>query len=65
MKKHKYFSVSIELTSPKENMTDLLNLFAEMGFASGMSSKDVERMAKTIIQEKYFQTIVSLGQHEI
>lgn len=56
--KLKYRSVTIRLSTPKENISDLLNLVAQMGFVAGFTTYELLENARVIFEEQYTQSIL-------
>jgi len=52
-------TVSVKLTNPEENMTDLLHLFVHMGFVAKMSEQELIDNCKRAAEDQYFQAIVT------
>ena len=53
----KYGTVTVVLTEPGENLTDLANAYAQMGFVAKITEGELIEQIKNIIQDQYFQSI--------
>jgi len=52
-------TVTVRLTSPDENLTDLANTFAHMGFVAKMTEYELMQNIKHVIEEQYLQSILN------
>jgi len=52
-------TVTVSMTTPDENLTDLINMFANMGFVAGFTAEELILNAKHVIEEQYFQSILN------
>lgn len=50
-------TVTVELTTQEDNLTDLANLYARMGFVAGMTEAELTANIVNVIQEEYFKAI--------
>lgn len=57
-----YRTVTIELTTQEDNLTDLINLYAQMGFVSRMSAQELIDNAKHVIEEEYTKFILTTNE---
>jgi len=61
----RYRTIQMEATSPKENLTDLLNLTSVVAFKARIPRQIVLRNLRKIIDEQYFREIMKLGDTEL
>lgn len=54
-----YNTVTVELTTQEENLTDLANAYAQMGFIANMTEIELIENIKHVIQEQYTQAILN------
>ncbi len=52
-------TVTVRLTNAEDNLTDLANTFAQMGFVSGFAAEELIENIKNVIEEQYFQSILA------
>lgn len=55
----KYGTLTVKLTNPIENLTDLANLYAQMGFTAKISHTELIENIKNVIEDQYFQSITN------
>lgn len=59
----KFGTVSVELTNPDDNMTDLMNLFAQMCFSTSLTETEAKENANHVIEEQYFAAIMNSNKN--
>lgn len=53
-----YKTLLIDPTTPEDNLTDLANAYAQMGFVAKMSEQELVENIKHVIAEQYTQSIL-------
>ena len=54
-----YRTVQVELTNPKENITDLMNILAIVSFKANVPKEQIVRDFKYVVDEQYLRSFVS------